>query len=498
MNMAAVEMLGIEMVGLAVLVLGLFWLRRRFGLTPLYVSLGVFQPVQVMLSASVYVELWPGMAVSPGTLMFAASLLAILLVYIREDATEARKVIYGILGANLTMTLIMFVASLQLRTPGTSNFLAIAPELFSQGARVTAVGTLMFIADVVLLVLLYTGMRRHFPRFPFMRVLVTLVGVLLFDAIGFTTGAFLERPEYQALLLAAVSSKALIALFFSAALIVYLRFVEPAGVASAAPNHPLRDFFYSFTYREKFELQAEQTEEVEARLEKAQAVAHMGFLDWNLDTNDIFWSDEMLRILGLPAGENLQTLASTQAFVHPDDLAMEPGARRRRDRAAQPRPPDAARGRDDAVGARRRRADRGQGRPATAVPRHAGGHHPAQARRRGAPAGVRAHHRCLRRAGHELDLHLRQFQGGADLRPPPAGHDREAHLDRVPGRRRPAVPPVLRTGDGRAEAAAAGGVLRALRPLVREPDLPLARRADHLFPRHHRARAATAGAALQR
>jgi len=322
MNIAAVEMLGSEMVGLAVLVLGLFRLRGRFGLTPLYVSLGVFQPVQVMLSASVYVELWPGMAVSPGTLMFAASLLAILLVYIREDATEARKVIYGILGANLTMILIMFVASLQLRTPGTSNFLAIAPGLFSQGARVTAVGTLMFVADVVLLVLLYTGMRRHFPRFPFMRVLATLLGVLLFDAIGFTTGAFLERPEYPALLRAAVTSKALIALCFSAALIVYLRFVEPAGVAGAAPNHPLRDFFYSFTYREKFELQAEQTVEVEARLEKAQAVAHMGFLDWNLETDDIYWSDEMLRILGLPAGENLQTLAATKAFVHPDDLAM--------------------------------------------------------------------------------------------------------------------------------------------------------------------------------
>ena len=243
MNSAAVGMLGIEMLGLAALVLGRFWLRRRFGLTPLYVSLGVFQPVQLMLSASVYVELWPGLAVSPGTLMFAASLLAILLVYIREGAVEARNVIYGIVGANLVMTLIMFEASVQLRTPGTSNFLAIAPQLFSQGTRVTLVGTLMFYADVALLILVYTGMRGTFPRFPFMRVLVTLVGVLVIDAIGFTTGAFFERTDYPALLLAAMTSKALIALFFSVALIVYLRFVEPSEFAGAAPNHPLRDFF---------------------------------------------------------------------------------------------------------------------------------------------------------------------------------------------------------------------------------------------------------------
>jgi len=90
MNNAALQMLGAEMAGLAVVVLALFWLRRWVGLTPLYVSLGVFQPVQVILSASVYVEVWPGMSVSPGTLMFAASLLAVLLVYIREDAMQAR------------------------------------------------------------------------------------------------------------------------------------------------------------------------------------------------------------------------------------------------------------------------------------------------------------------------------------------------------------------------------------------------------------------------
>ena len=153
MHSAAVTLLLAEMVGLAGMVLALFWLRRRFGLTPLYVSLGVFQPVQVMLASSVYVTLWPGVQVSPGTLMFAASLLAVLLVYLREDAIEARKVIYGIAGANLTMTLVMFVASVQLQTPGTSNFLHLAPEIFNQGARVTTVGTLVLMADVILLIL---------------------------------------------------------------------------------------------------------------------------------------------------------------------------------------------------------------------------------------------------------------------------------------------------------------------------------------------------------
>src|SRR3982751_5299047 len=100
---AAAQLLLAEAFGLALLVLALFWSRRRFGLTPLYISLGVFQPVQVLLSSSVYVPLWPGVEVSPGQVMFAATLLAILLVFVREAALEARKLIYGVVGANLVM-----------------------------------------------------------------------------------------------------------------------------------------------------------------------------------------------------------------------------------------------------------------------------------------------------------------------------------------------------------------------------------------------------------
>jgi len=76
----------------------LFRLRFRFGLTPLYITLGVFQPIQVFLASSIYAEILPGVVVSPGSvIMFTASLFAILLVYIREDALEARKAIYGIM-----------------------------------------------------------------------------------------------------------------------------------------------------------------------------------------------------------------------------------------------------------------------------------------------------------------------------------------------------------------------------------------------------------------
>jgi len=319
---AATQLLLAESLGLALLVLALFWARRRFGLTPLYVSLGVFQPVQVLLSSSVYVQLWPGVDISPGAVMFAASLLAILLVFIREDALEARKLIYGIVGANLVMTLVLGMVAVQLRAPGTANFLQVPAEIFNQGARVTAVGTLVFVVDVVLLVAIYTAIRRWSPRSPFLRVLLTLAGVLCFDALAFTTGAFIERPDYAELLRSALLGKAFLGLGFSIALSAYLRVVEPSELPNAAPNHPLRDFFSAFGWADKYGWQADRVDEIEARLAKAQQVARMGFLDWNLHTDLVYWSDEMVHLFGYPRGHNLQTLSKTVELVHPDDRAL--------------------------------------------------------------------------------------------------------------------------------------------------------------------------------
>ena len=52
---------------------------------------------------------------------------------------------------------------------------------------------------------------------------------------------------------------------------------------------------------------------------KAQRVARMGFLDWNLKTNEIKWSREVHRIVGIEEGRQ-ESIESTLALVHPDDV----------------------------------------------------------------------------------------------------------------------------------------------------------------------------------
>ncbi len=60
--------------------------------------------------------------------------------------------------------------------------------------------------------------------------------------------------------------------------------------------------------------------ESRTRLLKAQEVSHMGFLDWDLRTNKIFWSDEICRMFGRKPGENNQTIESTVSLTYPEDL----------------------------------------------------------------------------------------------------------------------------------------------------------------------------------
>ena len=64
-----------------------------------------------------------------------------------------------------------------------------------------------------------------------------------------------------------------------------------------------------------------------AQLEEAQALAHVGSWEINLQTGRGTWSDESYRILGLEPGECEPTIDSYLTFVHPDDMEVVKAAR---------------------------------------------------------------------------------------------------------------------------------------------------------------------------
>ena len=76
---------------LATTLLVLFRLLDRIGITPLYLAVGSLQYLQVVLALSIYVEIAPGINVSPGSaVLFPATLFTVLLVYIRLGVAKTR------------------------------------------------------------------------------------------------------------------------------------------------------------------------------------------------------------------------------------------------------------------------------------------------------------------------------------------------------------------------------------------------------------------------
>ena len=60
----------------------------------------------------------------------------------------------------------------------------------------------------------------------------------------------------------------------------------------------------------------------EKLLARAQKVAHMGNWEFNFATNDISWSDEIFRMIGLRPNQKRQPYDFALSFVHPEDLGL--------------------------------------------------------------------------------------------------------------------------------------------------------------------------------
>jgi len=59
---------------------------------------------------------------------------------------------------------------------------------------------------------------------------------------------------------------------------------------------------------------------VDKNLKEAQELASLGSWEWDLDTDEIFWSDEVYRIFGIEPGEFAPSAEAFEAIIHPEDL----------------------------------------------------------------------------------------------------------------------------------------------------------------------------------
>jgi diguanylate cyclase (GGDEF)-like protein len=248
-----VLLLCLEAIVTSVALLGLFRLRSKFGMAPFYMALGGLQQLQMLLALSVYLEVVPGIVISPGsTILFTGTLFTILLVYIREDAGEARKLIVGLLAANLMIAALSFLLGLHLHSKALISTFTLGPEIFFQGFRVLIVGTLALTIDVFLIVLLYEAVAKLIPGSLFLSIYISMFIVLIFDTLAFVTGSFFEYGNYRHILSSAIVGKASAGALYSAILTAYLRKFTSETVVER-DEIGMRDLFSVLTYRQRYE-----------------------------------------------------------------------------------------------------------------------------------------------------------------------------------------------------------------------------------------------------
>jgi len=246
----------IELVLMAGLFIGLFRMRRSLGLTPFLMMLGGLQYLQVVLAMSVYVEVRPGMLVSPGsTVLFVSTLFAIMLMYIRAGAAEARRLIYGVLVANLGISVITPLFGLQLGGEHAVNLLDVPTELFFQNPRLLLAGTLALVVDVLLIIVLYEKMNRWMPRRQFLSIWLTISAVVVTDSLLFSVGAFAGTDAFGLVLWSGLVGKLNSGTAFSAILYFYLRHTRSVDELPAPTEY--QDIFHRLSFRRRYEMTLE-------------------------------------------------------------------------------------------------------------------------------------------------------------------------------------------------------------------------------------------------
>ncbi len=235
----------------SILLLVLFRLRKALGIGLLFAALGLFQFMQVFLSSTVYVAITPEIIISPGSVvLFTATLFSILLIYIREDATETRKIIYALLIVNIVMSILLQSFRWNIEDVTFLNPFNVSVKLFDNNAWVLFVGTVTLFIDALLLIVLFEYISKHITNI-FFRVCLTMLLVVTFDTVCFSLAAFWNYDNLWTILYSGIISKGFAAVFYSLILSFYLKFFENNKLEKH--DFILGDIFHTLSYRQKFE-----------------------------------------------------------------------------------------------------------------------------------------------------------------------------------------------------------------------------------------------------
>ena len=242
-----------EALFVAVLLATAFRLRPTLGLAFVYIVFGIIYQVAALLAGSMFVQLSPSLVMSPGSIvLFPATLFLVLYVYLRDDALEARKLIYGVAAANVIFIPLGLMIGAQLTQPDIVNPFHLTPDFFATQPRLAISSTVVLFLDTLLVCVLYEFVSRY-TRLMFVRILVPLLATLFFDSIAFTTGSFAGQPFYVSVMISQLVGKTFAGLVYAIVLTAYFQFFSETERPVVGGSKGMRATFRVLTYRQRYE-----------------------------------------------------------------------------------------------------------------------------------------------------------------------------------------------------------------------------------------------------
>lgn len=227
----------------------LHW-RHRIGIGVFITVLGTMHFLETYLASAYYVPV-PMTTISPGSVVFfAGKLLMVLLLYVKEDASTVRQLIYGLLVGNLMIFALGQVLNLHVDpilpdgTPANDAFLGELGILMMWGT------SLLYI-DSIAIILIYEKLGGLTGRRTLSRFLFAGAFVLAFDQIGFYGVLHWLTDAPSSVFWGGLVAKQAMNLLFVFMTGIYLHFFRDA--VPVGPAKGIGDIFNDLTYRERYE-----------------------------------------------------------------------------------------------------------------------------------------------------------------------------------------------------------------------------------------------------
>lgn len=238
-----------QSIAIAAILLAIFRLRKYFGLGMYFSVLGAIQYLQLFLSNTVFYEVYPNFFITPGsTIFFTIGLFAILITYIKEDANEARKVLYALLISNLILVIFQFIYKI---TFTDAVYLKTYTDFFKSERSLIA-GTIVLIFDAFFLIFIFEWISRKIKSL-FFRIFFTMLIITTFDSLAFSFSAYYWTDSFKLVFKTGIISKNIAVLIYSILFYFYIIIFEKEELVNEYSTKSFNDIFHTLTYREKYE-----------------------------------------------------------------------------------------------------------------------------------------------------------------------------------------------------------------------------------------------------